>query len=470
MKRLLLLIVTFIVLIQAVLAFDADASPNARYTVNATADTDDGTCDAINCTLREAINAANAHAGRDTIAFSISGSGVHTIQPATNLPAVVDSAVINGYTQPGASPNTDSTGTNAVILIELDGQLIASAGDGLVLSGASTVKGLAINRFDDVGVLLHGASNAVQGNFVGTDTTGTLSRANGVGILIASDSSENLIGGNARATFNVISGNTSQGIEIQGRLNLVQHNMIGTDHSASTALPNALGVSLQGRKNQVSGNYVSGNLYNGIIIGSGGKANRVLGNWIGNGWFGALGNGGDGIALYGGAKKNRIGGTGDLDKNYIANNGGRGISVIDAGTIRNSLSANSFSLNANLAIDLNNDGVTLNDPLDADTGPNTLQNFPTITAADVATQRIRGKIKTTPNTNVQIHLYYGGSVCAGAGDAYFYNDTTTITTNGAGKANFRFNAQEPLRVGDQFTVVATTRGGTSEFSSCVAAN
>ncbi len=42
--------------------------------VNSLADSDDGTCDAADCTLREAINAANANgAGADTITFSVSG-------------------------------------------------------------------------------------------------------------------------------------------------------------------------------------------------------------------------------------------------------------------------------------------------------------------------------------------------------------------------------------------------------------
>ena len=48
----------------------------ATYIVNTLADTDDGVCDATNCTLREAINAANITAGADTITFSVSGTKI----------------------------------------------------------------------------------------------------------------------------------------------------------------------------------------------------------------------------------------------------------------------------------------------------------------------------------------------------------------------------------------------------------
>ena len=46
------------------------------------------------------------HAGLDTIAFAVPGVGPHTIQPLSALPTVTDMVVIDGYTQPGASPNT----------------------------------------------------------------------------------------------------------------------------------------------------------------------------------------------------------------------------------------------------------------------------------------------------------------------------------------------------------------------------
>ena len=136
------------------------------FTVNSTADLGDGACDATECTLREAINAANANAGADTIAFNIpaatdagcdAATGVCTIQPGSALPTITDPVVIDGYTQPGASPNTNPTGQglNTVVKIELDGSQLITPGDGVkITAGSSTVRGLVINRFGGQGILL----------------------------------------------------------------------------------------------------------------------------------------------------------------------------------------------------------------------------------------------------------------------------------------------------------------------------
>ena len=59
------------------------------------------------CTLRAAIESANEFVGLDLIDFSIPGSGVHTIAVQSPLPAIQTPVVINGYSQAGASPNTD---------------------------------------------------------------------------------------------------------------------------------------------------------------------------------------------------------------------------------------------------------------------------------------------------------------------------------------------------------------------------
>jgi CSLREA domain-containing protein len=101
----------------AVVAAQLQAAPAqalTTFTVTKTADTNDGTCDA-DCSLREAITAANTLAGTDTVAFNIptSDPGYMTstatwrIQPTTALPTITDPVIIDGYTQPGASPNTN---------------------------------------------------------------------------------------------------------------------------------------------------------------------------------------------------------------------------------------------------------------------------------------------------------------------------------------------------------------------------
>src|ERR1044071_5633282 len=63
--------------------------------------------------LRQAIIDANATSGPDDITFNIPGSGVHTIKPATPLPVVTDPVFIDGFTQPGAGPNTVGVGVGS---------------------------------------------------------------------------------------------------------------------------------------------------------------------------------------------------------------------------------------------------------------------------------------------------------------------------------------------------------------------
>src|SRR5215470_14040387 len=82
----------------------------ATFTVTNTDDSGQGS-------LRQAILDANATPGLDTIAFNIPGAGVHTITPVTSLDPILDPVLIDGYSQPGSSLNTDPSGTNAVLLI-----------------------------------------------------------------------------------------------------------------------------------------------------------------------------------------------------------------------------------------------------------------------------------------------------------------------------------------------------------------
>src|SRR6266849_2964339 len=110
--------------------------------------------------LRQAIQDANATAGTDTIEFNIPATDpncnaithVCTITPASELPLITDSVTIDGYTQPGASPNALVVGDNAVLLIEISGATIGgnpgSCGEGRGLTfglclrnGSSTIRG-----------------------------------------------------------------------------------------------------------------------------------------------------------------------------------------------------------------------------------------------------------------------------------------------------------------------------------------
>jgi hypothetical protein len=124
--------------------------PDAITTSN-TCDTD-GFKSGDQCTLRAAIQQANATAGADAINFNIPGTGVKTIAVGAtglgDLPTITDPVTINGYTQPGASPNTKAVGNDAVLKIELTGNGQTPSGLEIThVSGSSVVKGLVINRF-----------------------------------------------------------------------------------------------------------------------------------------------------------------------------------------------------------------------------------------------------------------------------------------------------------------------------------
>ena len=77
--------------------------------------------------LRWAINLANSDPSNlpVTIDFDIPGTGPFVIQPTTPLPAIVHPVIIDGYSQPGSSPNTLAQGDNAVILIDLNGSNVS---------------------------------------------------------------------------------------------------------------------------------------------------------------------------------------------------------------------------------------------------------------------------------------------------------------------------------------------------------
>src|SRR5262249_9266666 len=174
---------------------------------------------------------------------------------------------------------------------------------GLTISaGNSTVQGLVINRFSQEGIVILGnGGNVIRGNFLGTDQTGKLERGNSLaGVSLFS--SNNTVGGTAPADRNLISGNNFGGIVVadQGTTaNVIQGNFIGTDDTGTQALGNTgPGVRIvNGTGNTVggtapgAGNRIAFNSGPGVQINSSaGPGNAVLGNAI-------FANGGLGIDL-----------------------------------------------------------------------------------------------------------------------------------------------------------------------------
>src|SRR4029077_17577353 len=139
-----------------------------------------------------------------------------------------------------------------------------------------------------------GTGNTVQGNFIGTDISGTLALGNtDRGVFV--NGSNDLIGGTTVAARNIISAN-NRGVDLFGGSNdTVQGNFIGTDVTGTVALsnPNA-GVNINGTSNNLiggltatpgtpPGNLISGNAGStGVIVGGGisAQGNIIQGNII----------------------------------------------------------------------------------------------------------------------------------------------------------------------------------------------
>lgn len=486
--------------------------------------TADSTCHTpVNtCTLRAALQQAAASGPGSTVHFNLGGGGIQTIAPPGGLPDVEAGVTIDGTTQPGCSSypcivlsggQLHVTGNNAAIIglciINAGNQAILIDGapdgvtiqrnyiglnpdgktpnavsnhDGIVIGGAThtLIGGTAaqrnvISNSANVGVsIAYGASSTtVQGNYIGTDAKGKLSRPNNNGVAIGNASTNNLI------EQNVISGN-STGVLILGSGtsgNTVSANIIGLNAKGTAALPNSTGIHImQGASNNLIGgtggkitrNVISGNLGTGIIIQDAGTiGNPVEGNYIGLKVDGKSGAGNDnGIAIGVNAMNNTVGGSTQAQSNRIWYNHSIGIDVVFDAT-QNIIRRNSIFGNGLLGIDLGQDGVTPNDTSDSDTGPNNLQNFPILTGATSATRIVKGKITNDLPETFTIDIYASPSCDPtkyGEGQKWLGATSASTVANSVGTFSVKVKA---FSVGSFITATATDpNGNTSEFSKC----
>ncbi len=322
------------------LASEAPAALVATFTVNTDDDVDDGVCNANHCSLREAINAANTLAGKDTIAFAIPGAGLHTLTPGpAPLPYITDPVVIDGFTQPGAHANSAPFTDNALRLIDLDGRHAINA-DGLTLmAGDSQVTGLIIHGFPlnfcpmDIcigghAILIEGAgSNLIHGCSLGGSHSGDPDTGGTLGGILIQDSSDNRIGASQPVMRNLISGNHGFGIRLEGAGatgNRIEGNLIGTDVSGTEPFTNGHGVEVfEASGTRIGGaedgveNLISGNT-DGVDIYPGSEGTVIQGNLIGTDVSGlsSLANTHSGVTDEG--INTRIGGSKTEMRNVIA--------------------------------------------------------------------------------------------------------------------------------------------------------
>jgi hypothetical protein len=340
------------------------------------------------------------------------------------------------------------------------------------------------------GVQVASSNGLIQGNFIGTDTTGEIALSNGSGMGISGFT--NVIGGDAAGAGNLISGNTGVGLFFYTSLgtfgtqvppldNLVQGNLIGTDVTATAALSNGGdGISIPAYRNRIGGitpgarNVISGNGGNGISVASGDSTLRIQGNLIGTQIDGSkpLGNKGNGIAMVdaGGCVIGSVSGADADPGNTIAFNSGNGIDIkiSKTPTVPQRISANSIHDNGLLGIDLGDDGVTANDPGDSDSGANGLQNFPVITAAFGfnGNLTIYGGLSSTPSTNFVLEFFANESAdSSGFGEGQIFLGQAKVTTANSGDVNFNVTFPLPPNVAAASAIAIDPNGNTSEFSA-----
>ncbi len=277
------------------------APPGVTYTVNSTSDVAGGSCTPSLCTLRDAIDAADAHPGPDVIAFALPGGGQQTITLDAQRPAlsVTEQVTIDGTTEPNIAPSS--------VGVTIDGG--ASGGNasspGLVLaagSDGSTVKGLAFVNFQSEGfssaLELVSSGDDVVGNYFGVAADASTTSATQLGILITGDG--NTVGGIAPSDRNVFvsqtgvyvgdpygAGVTPSGNDVLGNtFGLLPDGITpGTSsqgiYLTDGAYDNVVGASLVGGGPTGAGNIFAGQTGQGVWIAQAGAGNAVGGNTFG---------------------------------------------------------------------------------------------------------------------------------------------------------------------------------------------
>jgi hypothetical protein len=386
--------------------------------------------------------------------------------------------VIDGYSQPGSSPNTLMVGSDAVLKIVIDFGSVVRALDltGGSATVSSLIRGLVFNNgavttekyldlrmwnitvegcyfgTDANGMSLVGApiaciesgdsstiggttpaarnviagsiqvrnGDSVMGNFLGVRAQGDSAFT----VLTSSPTSRvniagsgTLIGGSTPSHRNVIAPGRISAVNIgQGSNSVIQGNYLGVDATGSHDVGDGDQDNVGVWISSGPGQLITGNLISGFTMGINVRAdsNSIQGNHLGTD---ALGNPtlGNVYGVYVQlAGGTVIGGSLPGEGNTIAGNI-RGVEIHST-AINNAIQGNSIWSSTELGIDLNASGVTANDPDDVDLGANNLQNFPVLTEAlDQPTQgMISGALNSAANTQFTIDYYYNGA-CDGSG-------------------------------------------------------
>ncbi|MCB9446641.1 MAG: right-handed parallel beta-helix repeat-containing protein [Ardenticatenaceae bacterium] len=240
----------------------------------------DGLCKTNNgfCTLRAAIQEANASPGADDIVCGLDSYATNPIvQPDSPLPAITEAALLEG----------GARGTANCGKMEING--IAAGADGVdglrLLGDSATIRNVAIYNFSGSGIFIDSSDNLVEENILGTNNSGTSLLSNHTGIYVA-DGQGNTI------QHNIVSGNLMVGISVNGgsQTHIINGNSVGFwPSSPPKALPNLWGIAINGGLSNLigsitavnGGNFIAGNHYGGIDLAPESSFTTVQANYVG---------------------------------------------------------------------------------------------------------------------------------------------------------------------------------------------
>jgi hypothetical protein len=481
----------------------------------------------------EALIATNHTPGHQTIGFAIPESdwtlqfilpGRAVLQSVTGyFFRAFDEVTIDGTTQTAFTGDTNPDGNEVAIyglelylnadnctLIGFDSTNVTVTGsNGLVQGNTGSMN---ITLFDGSGSLIEGNTggtikidrsneNVVVGN--------TIDRVRVLGLGAGQPVTNNRIGGPAPTDRNFITGYgnwNSEGLPggttvqlFASARTVVENNWIGTtpDGMAQGNLASVVGIGFEGENHDttIRNNRIAGILGHGqgphhagqlfgwaILVGGDGSGITIAGNTIGldanddpvlgSVWGIDVGNV---ITNPANISDIRIGGTAAGEGNVVAGHVLNGITVgHDVPQVR--ISGTTTYANGWLGIDLiptgYGYGVTPNDPFDADTGGNGLQNFPEIDSASRqgGTVHISGSLHSSPLDDFSIE-FFASPACheSGSGEGQAFLGSVSVSTDAGGDAAFDVVVPGTVPDGGVVTSTATREpiGATSEFSACV---
>lgn len=445
------------------------------------------------CTLRAAIQEANALPGADDIPLAIPqwspGSPPVHIILSTPLPIIYSEVHLNGYYNfPYASPNTLAIGNNALISVVLDGSgkitapAITLSGQG---SSGSSVSGLAIVGFPGTGIRIeHGSSqNKIYGNFIGTDGSGSTDDLSGAlrsgSPIVINGAPGNEIGSPKPANRNLIACDVCSAISVFSGSDstAIVNNYVGTRRDGKTPITKySLGVATDSSSLVISQNILSGQ---GGISLSGSSNTLITENHIGISAddLSPLNCAATGILISSSPTHAAL-------NNLIANNSiancTNGIFLDHSNNEPAPTSGNTFT--GNKLFNMSSAGIYLmegntfppkNDLYDEDAGVNHTQNFPVANNAysNGTATTLSYSLNSTPNSIFNIEVF-ASKQCnpLGYGDGERYLHHEMVTTNPFGGYSNTVTNLPALPSGYFLTLTATdmNTGDTSGFSKCIA--